>query len=1009
MKRPFFRGGLPPARPIGQSGLTRAFAQVFILLTGLALIGLTWLGTLSTLRSEERAAIAHENAELASKALLFETQVRRRLLAVDQTLRILEDDWERDPAAFDLPYWQRQARVLSDLALYLYVTDAQGTVRMSSRPDLVGVDFSLQPAFRDRARLDHDDGELFIGAGAADPVNDLWQISIARRLDSQGTFAGVIGLSYNTAVGSFFNSAEMGSRSIIALVDTEHGLIYASAGMDFPGPGDSIAGSPLFEALRRSDVGRWTGVSAPGQPNRLYAFRRVVERPFQVVLGVDAGQALAPFNAWRRGAYLFATGTTLFLVLIMALLTWELRAIKSREARLIRDRLLLEEAYSRQAAARQLAEARSEQLDATLLGMSDGVSMVDGNMRLIQWNSQFCEYTGVPAAMMRVGLPMEDALRAQAELGEFGPVDVETEVARRMAMLRSRSHMGVIERARPNGRTMELRRRALPTGGFVTLYSDITERKQAEQALENARKLAEAAVADKSSFVAIVSHEIRTPLNTLLNALTLLEAGELPARQRDILGVARQSGAALIGLLNDILEMSRADAGQLTLRPADFAVRPLLEGVLEIFREPAGERGITLRLDCAAEVPNWMFSDAGRLRQVLMNLVSNAVKYSRQGQVVLRASTRLADGRTLVRFAVCDAGPAIDPAERHRLFQPFSRLEQHSSHLRPGTGLGLVICERLTTLMGGEIGHLEAAGNCNEFWITVPIQVAPVQVGSAGNPGGTPDGDRAMRSRIPRTRLLLVDDIGANRAIIAALLRREGHLVDVAGSGSEALAAVERAPYDLILMDIFMPDMNGLEAARRLRRRGGVAASVPIIALTANTGKQEMADCLAAGMNDMICKPAEMPTLLEAIARHAWPGSPVQHVAGKAPVVAAEAAQLAVPLLNQGRMNELRSNLAPDLLARLVVQCLEDLAQRLPALQKAIVSGQYDRIDAEAHAMAGLAASYAMSALEARLQRLLQQSRANDLIGIRRTSAGLETDLTRTDGALRSMFLVAPV
>lgn len=984
--------------------------QLAIVTVGLMLIALTWFGTLSALLTEERAAIAHEEAGLSNKVLMFEIQVRRRLLAVDQTLRILEDDWERDPLAFDLPYWQRQARVLSDLAFHIYLTDAQGMVKISSRPELVGVDYSLQPGFQDRARLHQDNDELFIGASNSDPVTQQWQINVARRLDTrQGKFGGVIGLSYTTATGSFFDADELGSQSMIALVHTEHGLIYASTGVDIPAPGGNIANTALSGALQKSAAGNWTGVALPGQPVRMYAFRGVVGRPFKVVLGVDLTQALASHYAWRRGAYIFAAGITAFLLFIIAVLLRELRAIRSREARQSQARVLLEEAYARQATARELAEARSAQLDATLLGMSDGVSVVDAEMRLIQWNSRFSEYTGVPAAMVRVGLPMADALRAQAQLGEFGPVDAETEVARRMAVLWARSQMGVIERARPNGRTMELRRRALPTGGFVTLYADITERKNAELALENAQKITETAMADKSSFVAIVSHEIRTPVNTLLNALTLLSVGELPPRQRDILNVARQSGDALIGLLDDILEMSRADAGQLTLRPASFAIRPLLEGMLEMFRHQATSRGITLLLDCSSEVPDSFYSDAGRLRQVLMNLVSNAVKYSRPGQVVVQAATRLGGGQTVLRLAVRDLGPAIDPADRSRLFQPFSRLEQHSSPLRPGTGLGLVICQRLTALLGGEIGHIEAAGDCNEFWITLPIHTAPVK--GAGDHGigdhGIGDhgtGYHGTARRLPRSRVLLVDDIAANREMIATLLRREGHMVDVAGSGVAAVKAASRTPYDLILMDIFMPDTNGLDATRILRSLGGMTANMPIVALTANAGPEQAASCAAAGMDAMISKPANIGTLLDVIARRVWPGNPVRELADPAEDTSnslAKALSLP-PLLNEARLAELRANLAPDLLTTLIGQCLDDLIQRLPLLKDALAGGRCDRIDAEAHAMAGMASSYGMGLLDQRLQQVMQAARNNDLAVARDLGACLDDDLHRTNAALRA-------
>ncbi len=1012
----------PGSRGMNAGRRTALPAQLAVLLAGLVLIALTWLGTLNALRTEELAALVRENANLTNKTMLFEIQIRRRLLAVEQTLRILEDEWERDPASFDLAYWKRQAKVLTDLALYMYITDQRGIVQLSSRPELVGADMSTHDAFQDRAARATDDGEMFIGAGALDPLTGRWQIPMARRLDTQNGrhFAGIIGLAYDSAVGSYFSAAELGSRGMVALVGTRHGRIHASAGSDIPRPGGSIADSALWDAMQAVPDGLWTGPSAPGGLVRMYAFRRVVDRPLAVVLGVDPAEVLESHYVWQRGAWTFAGGTTLFLLLGMAALTREMRATRNREARLAQDRMVLEEAHARQLAARELAEARTAQLDATLLGMSDGVLMVDADMRLVQWNARFFEYTGVPAAMLRVGVTMDEALRAQARLGEFGTVDVEAEVSRRMILLRSLSQMGVIERTRPNGRVIELRRRPLPDGGFVTLYADITERKRAEQALQGARETAEAAVAEKSRFVAIVSHEIRTPLNTLLNALTLLNSGKLLPGQRGVLGVARQSGDALLGLLDDILEMSRADAGQLTLRPSTFALRPLLLGVLEIFQDQAALRGVSLRLDCSAGMPDRLYTDPGRLRQVLMNLLSNAVKYSRPGLIVLAAVTQKRAGRTILRLSLRDRGPAIDAADRPRLFQPFSRLEQASSAFEAdtglpgsglhstgltGTGLGLAICQRLTTLLGGEIGHLEATEDCNEFWITLPIVTAPQAAARIG----------VARPMLARSRVLLVDDIGANRDIIAMMLRREGHCVDVAANGAAAIAAVRQTPYDIVLMDIFMPDMSGLEAARILRGLGGLAGAVPIVALTANTGADDRARCLAAGMNDMLSKPVEVPTLLAAMARHAWPGHPARELARSGPASDDPASDgpLVDDLATTGaldgpRLAELRANLVPDLLARLVGQCLRDLADRLPTLQGAVADGRLGQIEAEGHAMAGMAGSYAMAALEARLRRLTLAARDADMATIIAAEAGMEEDLARTDAALRSILSLLP-
>ncbi len=459
--------------------------------------------------------------------------------------------------------------------------------------------------------------------------------------------------------------------------------------------------------------------------------------------------------------------------------------------------------------------------------------------------------------MLRVGLPMEDVLRAQAATGQFGVVEIEPEVARRMGHLRAGNVGGTTERERPDGTVIELRRSSLPDGGFVTLYVDITVRKTAERALRDASALAETANKAMSRFVAIVSHEIRTPLNALLNSLTLLVDSGLSGPEQALLDTARQSGDALMALINDILEMSRMEAGQFSLRPSVFALRSVIESVIEIFATQAAERRLALRQTVAANVPDEIYQDPGRLRQVLINLLSNAVKFAAPGEVRVLAEMRDNAGTGCLHLAVRDRGPIISPEGRARLFEPFSRLGESSVVMPIGTGLGLAICRHIATLMGGQAGHSvwmvgeREAGN--EFWITVPLKPMLCERGQ-----DLPRAETVFHRRLPRTRVLLVEDIVANQVVTATQLRREGHLVDIASNGPEAIAAVAAQPYDMIFMDIFMPGMNGLETTRQIRGMGGCAANVPIFALSANVAQEDQAKCEAAGMNGMLGKPISL-------------------------------------------------------------------------------------------------------------------------------------------------------
>ena len=1020
------------------------FGQASILIAGLALVALTWLGTLDATRAEREEATAHARADVANQVLVFEQELRRQFLALDQTIGILEREWERNPADFDLNAWQKRAMVLADLALHVIVANEDGAVIASTRPELLGQSIAGRDYFRNRKNLEKDDGKMFIGSATRGMVTAAWQMNLVRRLDyADGRFAGVISMSYDTSVlTKFFRAADLGSNGLIALVSTPLGQLHAIVGPPGTEPGGSISESQMFRAMIAAPDGIWIGPSAPDGIIRINAFRRVVDRNLSVVVGVDLKEALRASEAWQSGAMVFATVITLALIIMTGALVMELRAARSRESQLDRDRAILKAANIDLAAARGLADARSAQLQATLLGMSDGVAMVGPDLRLVQWNPRFPEYTGVPAEILRVGLPMEDILRAQAHAGEFGTVDVQAEVTWRLAALRAGNLAGRKERARPNGRILELRRSFLPLGGFVTLYTDITERKQTEETLRQARELAETAMEDKSRFVAMVSHEIRTPLTTLLNGVALLSDSHLAPAQRSLLDLAQRAGDALLGLVNDILEMSRMEAGQLSLHLSEFELRPQLMGVLDMFRTQARERGIRLRLQIADGVPTTLTTDPSRLRQVLINLLSNAAKFADPGEVVLEVSItsgvrKSEPGNRRLRISVRDPGPVIDVVDRVRLFQPFARLEHGSHKMQPGTGLGLAICQRLASLLDGAIGYRPAgmqdgveAGN--EFWLSLPLLEQPGRLAVVV-------GHIVPYKMLPRTRILLVEDVPANQLITATLLRRHGHLVDVASGGEEALQAIARNPYDIVLMDIFMPGMDGYEATRRLRVNGQAPnsplACLPILALTANAGPEERARCRAAGMNDMLSKPVEVPNLLAAIARFAWPANPARtifrlpsSVAGDLipavnpdPVASLQAgepasrepmqirkwedeSEIQIPSLASTRFAELRANLALPQLQKLVDDCLEDLTSRLPALHRSLASGSAAEIEAEAHAMAGMAASYAMGALDSRLRAVIHGARSGGIANWHAAFAGIEEELDRAKSALRAAF-----
>jgi len=969
-----------------------------IVAASLVLISLTWLGTLHAVRSHRTEAEARLEANVASQVALFAQQVRMSLLEVDEELRTLTHAWESDPEHFRLLSWRNQLVLLNEISPDLILVDKRGRIVDGTTSELVGSDVSDTDYFRALAKRRADDGSLFVGPSTIDRVLPEWHMSFARPLRYRdGSFAGVIvAMLRASTLSRFYNVGNIEANDLVAIFGMEQGVLRFIMGPTSASPGSSIADSEMFKAMRASPDSVWVGRMVPGEIERVHGFRLIAGYNLGVVAAIGLGEAMHATEVWASDAYLFAGGITLLLVLLAFSLSYAARTAGRREAVLDDERRVLAEANAELARAKASADARSGQLQATIAGMSDGVAMTDSKMQLVAWNDRFPEIASVPKDLLRVGLPMEDILRAQASIGIFGDVDVEAEVARRMAILRTGTYPRAIERTAPDGRVVELRRNALPDGGFVTLYSDITAHRESVDALRQANALAAAATKAMSRFVAIVSHEIRTPLGALLNSLRLLADGGMTGAHRVLAETAQRAGEALSALINDILEMSRMEAGQLTLRPGVFALRPLIESAMEIFSAQAAERRMALRLNIARGVPSELYEDPGRLRQILLNLLSNALKFAAPGEVRVVVEILSNGSEPRLRLAVRDRGPVIPAPSRAHLFEPFFQLEDRHAPASVGAGLGLTICRHLVGLMEGEIGcrawQLGSHDAGNEFWLTLPIRPMPSDAAAAPFPAVS-----SQQRWLPRTRILLVEDILANQMVTATLLRREGHQVDVASNGQEAVSAVATSPYDLVLMDIFMPGMSGLEAVRQIRALGGPAETMPIVALTANICLEDQAACAAAGMNDVLAKPASLRDLLDVIARYVWPHRS-EPLPGRQDSVPARPA--VSPVLSPTRLEELRTSLPADTLVNLIETCVAELSDRLELLREAVEQMDHERVHSTAHAMAGMAAGYGMASLEARL-RAVKQTACQEPNSLMTSVDDVAAELRRTVEALR--------
>jgi PAS domain S-box-containing protein len=407
--------------------------------------------------------------------------------------------------------------------------------------------------------------------------------------------------------------------------------------------------------------------------------------------------------------------------------------------------------------------------------------------------------------------------------------------------------------------------------GVAMNFAEITARKQAEKELQLAKEVAESADRSKSAFLAMISHELRTPMNGVIGFTNLLLDTELTSTQHDYTQTIQQSGNSLLVLIDDILDFSKIEAGKLELEIHPFDLRHCLHDAIVLLGPQASQKNIALVESIAEDVPEKVFSDATRLRQVVVNLASNAIKFTAEGRVELDVS--LGKNGTL-QFEVSDTGIGMSPEVVSRLFQPFAQGDSSTTRRFGGTGLGLAICKRLIELMGGEIEVRSSEGKGSIFLFSIPLAELP-PAGPTRQEMQTIvlPGQRAAQEKRPESfaeeyplRILVAEDNSTNMKVALLLLQRLGYRGDPVRNGMECLEAVHRLPYDLILMDMQMPEMDGVECTRRLRAEG---STIRVIALTADALSDAQERCLEAGMNDYITKPIVRDSLERAL-RRAW-------------------------------------------------------------------------------------------------------------------------------------------
>jgi len=475
------------------------------------------------------------------------------------------------------------------------------------------------------------------------------------------------------------------------------------------------------------------------------------------------------------------------------------------------------------------AQREHQLLRATLENMAQGVAMYDGDHRLVTWNEKFVEYLEMPEEFLGTDRTFSDYIRYIGARGEFGEnADIEVELAKRLKVL-STAHS--FERTRPDGTVLEVRRDPVPGGGFIAIYTDITERKRAEKLLLEAKESAESASKVKSAFLANMSHELRTPLNAIIGYSELLaedasDRGDEPAL-KDLQKI-QAAGKHLLGLINDILDLSKIEAGRMDLYLERISLARLVDEVKTIVDPMVHKNDNELVIDCPADIGQ-LNTDFTKLKQCLINLISNAAKFTSKGTVSLRVS-RLADGGgpSQIKFEIVDSGIGMTEEQIGRLFKAFTQADSSTTRNFGGTGLGLTITKHFCTMMGGSIEVTSKPGEGSTFTVVLPDQ-ADEQRDEKEHPVGLPAATAGRTSSA--INILVVDDDLAVHDVLAQTLSKEGYALTHARDGAEALEIMRKTPPDIVTLDVMMPKVDGWSVLGIMKSEPELE-HIPVIMLT---------------------------------------------------------------------------------------------------------------------------------------------------------------------------------